>query len=400
MQDIEAPKLNWFYRFFCWCSGVRLYLLKLCPTDFNKYFGIGIIVTFTGIMASISGGYALYTIFNNLTISCIFGIIWGLLIFSLDWYILASLKKEKKIAKEFLNTLPRILLAILLGIIISKPLELKLFEKEINQELISMQKDLEINYKNKVSDEFDEIEVLQTENGRLYNEIKSREAYRDSLFTLIIEEAEGRSPTSMIGKGPVYREKKQEFDKVNNELIELKNRNIARISKNESRLNAIREEQNIEIKMGTETSKNYDGFLAKTQALNSLSKKNKDVKYVNFFVILLFIIIESSPMLVKLMAPRGAYDILLDFEEKKNTIEIKRLTSKIELENLISNESGPEAEIQKIKAKNSLQKYQLTRLIKAKKKVIDSKIKKWENLQIDTNNKMTGSISDEQLFSF
>jgi len=86
-QIPHTYKLDWFYSFFCWCSGARLYLLRSCPTDYNKYFGIGIIVFLTGIMASITWFYALFMIFNSLSLSIIFGIFWGILIFFLDWFI-------------------------------------------------------------------------------------------------------------------------------------------------------------------------------------------------------------------------------------------------------------------------------------------------------------------------
>ncbi len=136
--NTEIPhsyKLSLFYRFFCWCSGARLYLLQSCPTDYNKFFGIGIIVFLTGVMASITGSYTLFVIFGSLPISVVFGIFWGILIFFLDWFIVASLKKENRISSELLVAFPRIVLAILLAIVISKPLELKLFEKEINAAL-------------------------------------------------------------------------------------------------------------------------------------------------------------------------------------------------------------------------------------------------------------------------
>ena len=70
-------RLSWFYKIICWCSRARLYLLEKCPADYNKFFGIGVIVIMTGVMASISGEYALFTIFNNYTITIIFGVIWG-----------------------------------------------------------------------------------------------------------------------------------------------------------------------------------------------------------------------------------------------------------------------------------------------------------------------------------
>ena len=41
---------------------------------------------FTALMAFITSGYALYTVFDNLFTAIFFGLIWGLLIFNLDRY--------------------------------------------------------------------------------------------------------------------------------------------------------------------------------------------------------------------------------------------------------------------------------------------------------------------------
>ena len=67
--------------------------------------------------------------------SLFFGAFWGLLIFNLDRYIVATIGKgdgTSKITKEeWKIARPRLLMAILLGIVIATPLELKIFEKEI-----------------------------------------------------------------------------------------------------------------------------------------------------------------------------------------------------------------------------------------------------------------------------
>ena len=60
-----------FYRFFWWCSGSRIYIIQKSRSEWNKFAGIGAIVLLTGIMASMSGGYTLFTIFNKIPYSLI-----------------------------------------------------------------------------------------------------------------------------------------------------------------------------------------------------------------------------------------------------------------------------------------------------------------------------------------
>ena len=124
-------------RFFWWCAGANLDILEECPTDHAKYFGVGGTIIFTALMASFAGGYAFFTAFKSVLPSLFFGAFWGLLIFNLDRYIVATIGKgdgTSKITKEeWKIARPRLLMAILLGIVIATPLELKIFEKEIER---------------------------------------------------------------------------------------------------------------------------------------------------------------------------------------------------------------------------------------------------------------------------
>ncbi|MEO0471432.1 MAG: DUF4407 domain-containing protein, partial [Bacteroidota bacterium] len=60
------------------------------------------------------------------------GVFWGLLIFNLDRFIVASLRKKERKSSEWLAAMPRLLLALLFAVVIAKPLELKIFENEIS----------------------------------------------------------------------------------------------------------------------------------------------------------------------------------------------------------------------------------------------------------------------------
>jgi len=122
-------------RFFWWCAGSNIDVLEKCPTDHSKYFGVGGTIVFTALMASFAGGYAFFTAFKSTILALAFGIFWGLLIFNLDRYIVSTIGKgdgTSKITKEeWKIAAPRLIMAVLLGFVIATPLELKIFETEI-----------------------------------------------------------------------------------------------------------------------------------------------------------------------------------------------------------------------------------------------------------------------------
>ena len=122
-----------------WCAGADKSLLRMCPGDHSKYAGIGTVILFTALMAWLSGAYAMYFIFKSKWIAAAFGLFWGAMIFFLDRFITNTMYSDGKVTiswLEFRSALPRIVISILLGIVISAPLELKIFDKEIQEYLL------------------------------------------------------------------------------------------------------------------------------------------------------------------------------------------------------------------------------------------------------------------------
>lgn len=134
----EKEFVEWggFLNEFLWiCAGVNRTVLRQCPTDYAKYAGIGGTILFTALMACLSGSYALYSVFYNAYVAIGFGIFWGSLIFNLDRFIVNTMYSDGKSTiswKELMSGAPRIIMAIFLGIVISTPLELKIFEDAID----------------------------------------------------------------------------------------------------------------------------------------------------------------------------------------------------------------------------------------------------------------------------
>ncbi len=142
-------------QFFILCSGADKDLIQSCSNgEQNKYAGIGATVFFTAVMAFIAGSFALYTVFDNVYIATAFGLVWGLLIFNLDRFIVSTIKKRNDFKSELLQATPRIILAIIIAIVISKPLEIKIFEKEINTVLLKEKNAMALNNKKEVANYF------------------------------------------------------------------------------------------------------------------------------------------------------------------------------------------------------------------------------------------------------
>jgi len=301
--------------FFLTCSGVDKNLINECANgEQNKYVGIGATVLFTAIMATIAASYALYNVFDNIYSAIFFGLIWGLLIFNLDRFIVSTIKKSDSKWKEVAQAIPRIILAIIIAVVISKPLELKLFEKEINQVLLSEKNQMTLNNKTEIAQQFSpEIAKINSEINNLKQEISNKEIETDALYETYIAEAEGRKGTKKLGKGPVYAEKRAKHDASLLALNQLKKENQVKINQKEKAILTLQENQKLAEKASQPIISNFDGLMARINALGKLPF------FTSFFIFLLFLAIETSPIIAKLLAPKGEYDFKL--EERESAIK-------------------------------------------------------------------------------
>ena len=309
---------------FLWfCSGVYFPLIKKSPSESNKYAGIGATILFTGILAALSAGYALFTVFDSLIPSILFALLWGLVIFNLDRFIVSSMKKRGKAWTEWKLAFPRLILAILLAFVISKPLELKIFEKEINRKLDESKALALIETKNRLDEGFPEL--LQFENSiqQLREEISKKETFRNEKQKEYDDERFGvktDGTSGLRGLGINARKKEEQLDQAQMDYEETRDRNLIKIASLEDEMQKFRNLKQIEFEKQQPGIDGYDGFAARIDALSSLTKESKAMAMANVFIILLFIAVETAPIFVKLMAEKGPYDEMLARHEEEMTL--------------------------------------------------------------------------------
>ncbi|HEX5169644.1 MAG TPA: DUF4407 domain-containing protein [Cyclobacteriaceae bacterium] len=301
-------------RFFWLCSGAHDELLKKCPTEASKYVGIGATVFFTGIFAALACAYALFTVFDNAWISLALGVVWGLMIFNLDRYIVSSMRKEGNTKKELTTALPRIILAILISIVIVKPLEMKIFDKEIQGELTIMEQQTRTAQESEIRLRYQEEQArLNNEIAALKQEMNDKTITRDELMKLAQEEADGTGGTKRRNAGPIYKIKKADADRVDEELAELTLRNEALIKEKLGTL--AHNDSLVSVEINSLVKQRLDGPAARMEALSRLTDQSNAIALANWFIILLFIAVETAPVFVKLISQQGPYDHLLKIEE-------------------------------------------------------------------------------------
>ena len=381
-------------RFFFACAGSYVRILEVCPSEHNKYVGIGATIFLTACMAIISGSFAIFTLVANPVISACFGLLWGALIFNLDRYIVSSMRKEGKFWYEFGLALPRMILAVLISIVITKPIEIELFRNQINAELSEYTSDLEkdamlmldeklgldsINssisildnqrkeYKKikdgeptsfsfgEVSKEYETAKtaykkVRSTHEKRINANNRLSDAIWNKHASRVYEEVDGEQVFKRWKIDPTYQKQRYRLVKVNQKLqreINQKKKTmddleVSRKREEEQFKNGMDEElvdikeklitlktlkvsrdsiKAIEEPIVLEKARKYGvGFPAKIEALERMKAQSSSIWWTSNLIIMLFIMLETSPVFVKVVVKRGPYDYVLSRIEHQKKI--------------------------------------------------------------------------------
>jgi len=316
--------------FFWFCSGAHIQALAKTPTEQNKYVGIGATIFFTGLFAATAGAYAMYFVFSGSPFAALtailFGFIWGLAIFNMDRYIVSTINKKRAPLKQFLQATPRLILAILIGIVISRPLEMKVFEKEIKEQLKVNYLDIQrakidtINntFNSKYAVEINKLNLLRAERDAISANLKKdRQDLNYEIFGNKTLETSG-----VMGYGPYAKRKEEELRSRERSEQELS----GRIERQEQLLNERRRfdglfDERLMTSKQLDSLVNLAGFADRNAALGQLKydkegKINDSNYWAITFIALLFVFFECLPVLVKLMSARGPYDDLIEDSEE------------------------------------------------------------------------------------
>ena len=279
----------------------------------------------------IAASYALYTVFYNVWAAIAFGLVWGLMIFNLDRYIVSSMKKKGKWFQDFGMAIPRIVLAVIISIVIAKPLELKIFSSEIQAELISMQQETRKLHEDKLKLRFDaDLKKVEEEIDDINGELRRLRNQKDILYAQALGEADGTGGSKIRNMGPIYKAKMQTAKASEDEFNLRKAELDPILAEKEARKKTILESRDSELLALEKAALN--GFASRIEALDRISSKSNAVFMASIFIMLLFIAIETAPLFVKLISDRSPYDYVLNKIENEVEMDHKEHTMLRKLE--------------------------------------------------------------------
>lgn len=291
-------------------SAWRVAILRMGPGSDSRHAGIGLGILLTGVLAALSGGYAAYAAFGSVAAALVAGLLWGALVCTLDRAIVSTSSEQQAFAPGLLRTIPRLALATLVALVIARPLQLRLFEPEIARQIARSRFDAWTRGAADVHARFDEQRSgARRELARLQLELDSA---RRSLAAYDRDRSaatEGASPAWAASPDaaptlsrPRARQAAQRrlnaLEARSNPMIERHRREIARLRAEEERALAALDR---DLPTG-------DGLLARLDALRALERKSDTVLRANLLILLMFVAIQTAPLLMALLQPRRASD--------------------------------------------------------------------------------------------
>jgi hypothetical protein len=315
------PKPSWVMQQLWRAAGADKQILEMATYgDQIKYLCLGGIILSTGAMAGLAGGYAFYTVFSkrgsaldpnafDLTttlLSVVFGVVWGLIIFNIDRFIVTSTGKgdgtEGITWQEFKGAIPRIIMGSVIALTISKPVEIRMFKTEIDVELhkeqMIKQKEYLANidsiYAGRIAAERQKIEKWESEIQKMTNRaVELEDEY--------IEEAR------LIAVGPRARAVKEQWDRSKVEEQFTKDKYEPLIAESYANLKKFETQKQKEIDVAELVANGLDGLLERIKLAHHIAGF-----WISLFITLLFLVIELTPIFFKLMLIKTPYDYLED----------------------------------------------------------------------------------------
>jgi hypothetical protein len=337
-------------RFLWQCAGADGVLLARCPaSDWVKYQSIGGIVLATAWLAFVSAAYAFYTVFSPKTstaleattdpstvaIALVAGAVWGLVIFNIDRFIVSSAGKgdgtERITWSELTQALPRLVMALIIGVCISAPLEIRILKPEIDAQLELSQNaylaELNENTDQRVQGQKSElirrIDQAQAalDERSAYFETRRREinAQREKLEL----EAEGKTGSGIAGRGPAWQDKKDTLDKLEREL----ERDKASYADKEQQVSAdVTAWKRSLDALGLELTQAKASNLRQSRSLDGLLKRiqisHEIGGMVPWAIMLLLLAVETGPIFFKMMLVKGSYDYMVENQKRVAAAEL------------------------------------------------------------------------------
>src|SRR5688572_27952762 len=121
-------------------SGARPDVLAAAAGARAKFVALGGVLLSTGGLALVSMAFAVHMALGVWwPFALLIGLGWGFVVVNLDRMLLVGMAHDSSLKRNLILAVPRVGLALILGVVIATPLTMQVFSKEIDTEIVTMQ---------------------------------------------------------------------------------------------------------------------------------------------------------------------------------------------------------------------------------------------------------------------
>jgi hypothetical protein len=345
-------------------SGAQPDILTRFPTERIKYQSLGWAILITCVMAALSMWFALTSVlgFNPVAMVPV-ALAWGLIIMGIDRWLVTSMPIDG--SRKLAMALPRLVLALLLGSLISTPIVLRAFQSEINNQIsiIKEQRAAAFITSQQNSAVQQQVTHWQAVVTNLQRVIESQGAVpinpnsdqtvqalqKQEQAALALEQQYYRQWQCQLyggggcgapaGNGPLAQASQQRYLQETQQVSSINGQIQAReaalqtsdaqsqvvhlaqakgaLPAAQIQLQAAQQREDSLVNNFDNTNAAANGLLLRLQALDQLSAGNNTLNGARFLLFLLFLVIECLPVTVKLLQRPGNYERFLQTVAKR-----------------------------------------------------------------------------------
>ncbi|MEV7008399.1 DUF4407 domain-containing protein [Streptosporangium sp. NPDC051022] len=348
-------------------AGVDEEILDQVPLERTRYVGLGGVVLGTAVVAGVSMWFALSQALGGVHVVLVVpALIWLLIVLNLDRWLVSTVTGIWQ--QRLMMLIPRLLVAVVLGVIIAEPLVLRVFETAVVQHVIdereaalSRERALLVECNPQMAAtpppgrgcerarlmssaaeaDMAELAELEKDAAKLRERIRAGRANYQRLFDQATAECAGRKADGTSGKrgmGPLCRRLDAEAKKamarsdLPGDQRELQNM--------EARISALRGpladkqgdfgreiKARIDERLSAMPGKDDPvGLLERLRALHAISSENTYLFAASWLLRLFLVLIDCLPVLVKLMGGTTTYDRMVEHANRtQERVHEKRL---------------------------------------------------------------------------
>jgi hypothetical protein len=312
---VPAPIRNPLTIALLWASKTDSRLVSVCSRwAIATQAAFGVFVFFTAALALGGSYYTLSTIDTPASQALWIALAWSTFVFFLDREIVGGLDKT--------SALVRPILALFLGTIVAIPIELRVFEQRIDQ-------DLQRQYRVDNKEQFENLRGAQAQleqrrdeqQGRLTG-LRKQEADWGKVMDdeLVGRPKSGR--TGVSGAGPVFENARNQQAAVR-QCIQEASRDLEHFERS-----LPEERKRLDGQFQREEIGKVTDFVTRYEAMDRVVHSSDALYRLSWVITLTLILIEMTPALLKLLTPHVDYHHLVKAEIRENIARIDEISDR------------------------------------------------------------------------